>query len=102
MKTVLPVLAAAFVATGALVGPAAAEKPIDRVCVVADPSGTPLNIRDEPNGRIIDTIRNGKWVYAETEQRHNGKIWVYVYESDSKGNAGLQLGWVFYEYLNCR
>jgi hypothetical protein len=39
--------------------PAKAEE----VCKVTDPTGTPLNVRDVPNGRIINQLKNGKEVY---------------------------------------
>jgi hypothetical protein len=35
----------------------------ERVCQVTDPTGTPLNVRDRPNGRIINALRNGREVY---------------------------------------
>ncbi|NLZ41530.1 MAG: hypothetical protein GX886_09800 [Comamonadaceae bacterium] len=86
----------------ALVEPAAADRVIDEICVVADPSGTPLNIREEPNGLIYDTIRNGAWVYASAIRISNGKPWAYVYASDRQGRIGQPYGWVFYRHLNCR
>lgn len=101
MKTAIRL--ALFAAFGlALVGPAAADRVIDEICVVADPSGTPLNIRDEPNGEIVASVRNGVWVYATAIRNSNGKPWTYVYSSDRQGTIGRPLGWVFYGYLNCR
>ncbi|MEA5553570.1 SH3 domain-containing protein [Anabaena cylindrica UHCC 0172] len=79
-----------------LILPAKAEK----VCQVTDPTGTPLNIRDIPNGRIINKLKNGKEVYileiaydntrrpwAKIAGYHNGKqrIW----------------GWAFREFISC-
>ena len=28
-------------------------------CKVTDPTGTPLNVRDSPNGKIVGTLANG-------------------------------------------
>lgn len=39
--------------------PAKAEE----VCQVTDPTGTPLNVRTEPNGQVINKLRNGREVY---------------------------------------
>ncbi|HEV7304966.1 SH3 domain-containing protein [Ensifer sp.] len=64
-------------------------------CTVADPTGTPLNVRDAPNGRVVATLANGTRV-RETEERHlNGKRWSAV-----SAKAGA-IGWVFSAYLDC-
>jgi len=73
----------------------------DRVCVVADPTGTPLNVREEPNGEIVGTIANGAWVLVRTRTRVSGKSWAYVHDSDKFGTVGDPLGWVFDNYLKC-
>ena len=31
-------------------------------CKVTDPTGTPLNVRDGPNGKVIGTLANGALV----------------------------------------
>nr|WP_295461837.1 SH3 domain-containing protein [Mesorhizobium sp.] len=51
------------------------EDEMGRICTVADPTGTPLNIREEPNG----------------------KTW-YAVERLADDNA---IGWVFDPYLKC-
>jgi len=44
------------------VGLAAAQ----RGAPLTDPTGTPLNVRESPNGKITDTLANGKpWVKIE-------------------------------------
>ncbi len=60
-------------------------------CVVTDPTGTPLNIREAPNGRVIGTLRNGASVtiLGATYDR-NGKLW-----------ANIGVGWVFREFISC-
>ncbi|OCP20858.1 MULTISPECIES: SH3 domain-containing protein [unclassified Ensifer] len=67
----------------------------DIACVVADPTGTPLNVRTEPNGRIVMTLANGSKVRRVGERRHGGKGWALV-----SSDAG-ELGWVFAAYLDC-
>jgi clan AA aspartic protease (TIGR02281 family) len=66
-------------------------------CVVADPTGTPLNIRSEPNGKIVDTLRNGILVEIIASGSSHGRSWAYIGRVDNK----LPLGWVFRGYLNC-
>ena len=34
-------------------------------CEVTDPTGTPLNVRASPNGRILQTIKNDTIVFIE-------------------------------------
>jgi uncharacterized protein YraI len=69
----------------------------DRRCVVVDPSGTPLNVRSEPDGAILGALHNGATVRllgaaADSE----GRPWAYV--APRKGKAG----WVFRRYIDCR
>ncbi|HXG78393.1 MAG TPA: SH3 domain-containing protein [Methyloceanibacter sp.] len=74
--------------------PAAAEER----CYVTDPTGTPLNVRDSPNGRIIGTLPDGKFVSViKKAKAANGKPWALVAELDTKE----RIGWVFYLYLSC-
>ena len=68
-----------------------------RVCTVADPTGTPLNIREQPNGKILGTWDNGVRVRPYEEKTHNGKVW-YAVERIADDNA---IGWVFDPYLKC-
>ncbi|MGH6807731.1 MAG: SH3 domain-containing protein [Ensifer adhaerens] len=74
------------------VAPAAGR---DITCVVADPTGTPLNVRTEPNGRIVMTLADGSKVRRVGERRHAGKGWALV-----SSEAG-ELGWVFAAYRDC-
>ena len=84
----------------AFASPAAAQSP--RVCVVADPTGTLLNIRDTPNGAVVGSIHNGVWVKATDRMTSRGKAWVFIHDSDARGSLGEPLGWVFAGYLSCR
>jgi hypothetical protein len=47
----------AAAALAASLAPAHAEQ-----CRVSDPTGTPLNVRETPGGRIVGTLRNGSFV----------------------------------------
>ncbi|MEK1933587.1 MAG: SH3 domain-containing protein [Pararhizobium sp.] len=64
-------------------------------CVVADPTGTPLNVRAQPNGHIVSTLDNGLSVDVIAETRASGKRWVQV------AADGETLGWVFANFLDC-
>ncbi|MCV9962160.1 SH3 domain-containing protein [Pararhizobium sp. BT-229] len=64
-------------------------------CIVADPTGTPLNVRDEPNGQILSTLDNGLALEVVGETRSGGKRWVKVTRN------GEPLGWVFADFLDC-
>lgn len=76
--------------------PANAEK----VCKVTDPTGTPLNVRDEPNGRVINSLRNGREVYIEdTLYDNQGRPWVKI---GGYYNGKYRIwGWVFREFISC-
>lgn len=68
---------------------------IGKICLVADPSTTPLNIRNEEN-EIIGTIANGEEVKIEQTRLDNlNKSWVLI----SRKNKIV--GWVFRKYLDC-
>jgi hypothetical protein len=86
--------AAAALLLGTSVGTAAEG---DR-CKVTDPTGTPLNVRSKPNGKIIGTLANGTLVsvmkYTDDD---NGKPWVRVKDYKTK----KPIGWVFREFLSC-
>jgi clan AA aspartic protease (TIGR02281 family) len=66
-------------------------------CIVADPSGTPLNVRTNPNGRIVSTLPNGLEVHIREIASLQGKTWARV----SPGNEGATIGWVVRSYLDC-
>jgi len=64
-------------------------------CVVADPTGTPLNVRAQPNGQILSTLDNGFSVDVIAETQVGGKRWFQV------AADGETLGWVFANFLDC-
>ena len=72
----------------------------ERVCKVTDPTGTPLNVRNAPNGRVIGTLKNNTEVYIEqTASDDRGRSWAQV-SSYRKGRRRIA-GWVFREFISC-
>lgn len=68
-------------------------------CRVADPSGTPLNVRDTPDGRITGTLPNGRRVDIVSDGADDpDATWARIQD----GNSGQPIGWVFRRYLDCR
>ena len=71
---------------------------VDKRCVVVDPTGTQLNVRTSPNGRIVGTIANGVTVpILDNSVDNRRKSWVYIGEY----NSGKPVGWVFREFISC-
>src|SRR5215831_10503340 len=66
----------------------------NEVCTVADPSGTPLNVRSQPkpNGSILGALNNDTSVVVKERRGQWASI---VPESAGKS------GWVWAEYLSC-
>ncbi len=82
--------------------PASAQDEIQagKTCTVTDPTGTPLNARLRPNGKVLNRIRNGRSVYIQSFARDNeGKPWVLVAIRD-RGNYKI-LGYVLREFISC-
>lgn len=76
--------------------PAAAQK--TGRCMVSDPTGTPLNIRTSPQGRIVGTISNGSMVRVASMSRDGkGQAWAYIVRWED----GSSIGWVFREFISC-
>jgi hypothetical protein len=66
-------------------------------CVVADPTGSPLNIRTSPNGKVVGKIGNGERIRISDQTTENGKEWAYISNAASR-----PMGWVFRKFLECR
>jgi hypothetical protein len=67
-------------------------------CRVMDPTGTPLNVRDSPNGVVVGQIRNGTLVTrVRSSEDERGRPWSYIVDRSS----GEPLGWVFREFIAC-
>ena len=75
-----------------LVAPVSASKAQQISCVVADPTGTPLNIRVAPESpRIIGTLKNGTVITLDRIENYRGRVWARI----------QNLGWVYKNFLNC-
>jgi hypothetical protein len=69
-------------------------------CVVADPTGTPLNIRTGPNGPIVATARNGTRIQVfEGEERYDGqnRPWYLV----ALPTSSAPDGYAFAAFIRC-
>ena len=75
----------------------------NNVCTVADPTGTPLNVRSEPiNGRVVTKLKNGTVVRVEDFNDESGDetaSWWKI--SITKNGKRHTLGWVTSKFLNC-
>jgi hypothetical protein len=70
------------------------------VCRVVDPTGTPLNIRLQPNGKIVATARNGDkiLVFRGDEMLDDkGRTWLSVALMTSAAPDGYVIG----SYVRC-
>jgi hypothetical protein len=65
-------------------------------CIVADPTGTPLNVRNRPNGTILGALHNDTRVIVTDSTVASGKVWSKIVPIEA-GKAG----WVFRSYLDC-
>lgn len=84
----------ALAALSASTAPALAQG----VCYVSDPTDTPLNIRIEPNGRVVGVIANGTQVtIGESRRGDGGRVWVFIRNLDT----GRGIGWVYRNFLSC-
>ena len=55
-------------------------------------------MRDNPQGRIVGTIRNGVYVrLVDTALDYKGQPWAYIVRWES----GRGIGWVFREFISC-
>lgn len=65
---------------------------------VTDPTGTPLNARATPNGKVIGQVKNGTTVYvSEYDYDDKGRPWVLVFHA----RTDRYIGWVFREFISC-
>jgi hypothetical protein len=88
----------AFLALAVIASTPSVNATVPSVCLVEDPTTTPLNLRAAPSGRIFGVLGNGSTVQViDGAQDKNGKPWAYVADRSDQ-----PLGWVFREYLVCR
>jgi hypothetical protein len=65
-------------------------------CTVTDPTGTALNVRKTPNGKIISSVSNDgtvRVIGASTDKQ--GRAWAKI-----KSKSGT-IGWVLREFVSC-
>ena len=71
-----------------------------KACRVTDPTGTPLNARLQPNGKVVNRLKNGKTVYAQSISTDNqGKPWVLV--AIKNQDTYKIMGYVLREFVSC-
>jgi hypothetical protein len=69
-------------------------------CVVSDPTDRALNVRETPNGRVINRLRNGRTVeITQFENDAKGRPWGYA-TGYYKGRF-RNWGWVFMAAVAC-
>ncbi|HMS42224.1 MAG TPA: SH3 domain-containing protein [Pyrinomonadaceae bacterium] len=68
-------------------------------CVVNDTSGTPLNVRATPGGRIVSKLKNGTKVIVVNAADGDGPGWSQI--SVIRKGKRVILGWVTSRYLSC-
>jgi Bacterial SH3 domain len=74
-----------------------ADSDVGKLCSVNDPTGTPLNFRDKPNGRIIGKLPNGEEVgLLGIVSDRNGKIWAKL----EIGDKSIR-GYALRKYIDC-
>ena len=72
------------------------------ICTVADPTGTPLNIRLSPNGPVVGTAQNGMELVFIEHREVEGQTWALVERfQDGEMAADFDGAWVFGTYLDC-
>lgn len=89
------------VLTGAMMASAQAS-----VCKLSEPSNTPVNVRNSPNGTILGQLDNGTVVQVRSNDNGNdGKGWAYIaWQGQPLKNAKTARfeGWVPQEHISCR
>jgi len=65
-------------------------------CLVDDPTSTPLNVRNQPGGKILFTLPNGTFVMTQSSTEKWTKIFIPI-----TGRHKNQEGWVFTAFLYC-
>jgi hypothetical protein len=67
-------------------------------CIIADPTGSPLNVRTGPNGKVVQTLENGISVrIVSSTADSQGREWSRIESTE----GGMVLGWAFKPFLKC-
>lgn len=70
------------------------------VCKVADPTGATLNVRDTPNGKVINALKNGRVIeILDSGSDAQKRSWVKV--GGSYQGKYRVWGWVIYQSIKC-
>ncbi|MEY2984716.1 MAG: hypothetical protein RLZZ568_1333 [Cyanobacteriota bacterium] len=73
-----------------------------QICKVTDPTGTPLNVRDSPNGKVINSLQNGREVeIVEIDYDQKDRPWVKVGRPWVRAGESRIWGWVIREFISC-
>lgn len=82
---------------GVLASTAASAK---QRCEVIDSTGTPLNVRNTPDGSVVNTLERGRVIDSlEVRTDSQGRPWARV-GNFVQGRYQV-LGWVFKEFISC-
>jgi hypothetical protein len=66
-------------------------------CTVNDPTGSPLNVRNKPNGTIVGALHNGTGIFiVDVAKDDRGRKWAQI-EPVRQGKSG----WIFGNYIDC-
>lgn len=69
-----------------------------QTCKATDPTGTPLNVRAEPNGKVIGQIKNGTMISVSAYEYDNkNKPWALAFNV----KTDRYIGWVYREFISC-
>lgn len=69
-----------------------------QTCKVTDPTGTPLNVRATPNGKVIGKVKNNTVVYVSKYDYDNkGRPWALIFNAKND----KYIGWVYREFISC-
>ncbi len=73
---------------------------IKEICIVSDRSDFALNVRDSPQGEVINRLKNGREVeIREFDQDQNGNVWGYA--TGQYEGAFRVWGYLFMRDLEC-
>ncbi len=93
-----PTVTAAPPITPAAAGEPARPDIVRARCIVIDDSGTPLNVRATPNGRILGGLLYGHSVeVVEVSLSRNGRYWSRI----NVNNPIYRSGWVLSALIDC-
>lgn len=94
------VLLGLFMASSLLALKPQAAEAVGNNCFVGDPQDYYANVRQTPNGKVINGLRNGRKVFIQdTKYDSKGRPWYYLtgwYNGEYR-----YWGWVIYWSVDC-